>query len=338
MKKSICFLFLTFFFSDFLFSQENDSSKNEYIKIYSSEYSCFYITPGNIYKLEWGEDDPVYYNLIKKPRNLFRIDNNGFVYWCNNIKDYKTSEKEKINSFLFMGGPNYCSVSFEEIKKNVNYEVDNNHGLYDPNYGKLTFTASSCLTEKINGNKITYNADNLGKNFVGAYDKGSQNLLFNCDVTPWVEGVNGNGIGESIKISSSDNEGFKTLYFLNGYVDVKHPEYYKKNSRIKKMTVKDLDNNKIYEFSFLDVVMFQKMYFENSTKNVELIIDEVYEGSVYSDTCMTAIIVFWDGTYADDYNFNKQENKISNFSEQEFEELKKEVKKSQDYYKALENN
>lgn len=49
----------------------------------------------------------------------------------------------------------------------------------------------------------------------------------------WVEGVNGNGIGEKINFETNG----EVLYFFNGYVSFSKPWLYTDNGRVKKIKI-----------------------------------------------------------------------------------------------------
>ena len=77
---------------------------------------------------------------------------------------------------------------------------------------------------------------------------------------------------------------------LNGYVDAKKPELYKKNSRVKTFSVQDLDSDEKYTYTLEDCVSFQHFNFRKPAKNIELTITEVYKGEKWDDTCVSAIV------------------------------------------------
>lgn len=124
---------------------------------------------------------------------------------------------------------------------------------------------------------------------------------FTEDIVPWVEGKASYGIGEWIEYDISEflkidknleNKNAK-LYILNGYVNPKLPSLYKENSRIKKATL-IIDDSTEIKIEFDDIVEFKCIELGRPFKNARLIIDEVYKGSLYDDTCITAITVDWD--------------------------------------------
>lgn len=117
---------------------------------------------------------------------------------------------------------------------------------------------------------------------------------------PWVEGKEDDGIGETIEFDIIPQtweaiEGIN-LRILNGYVDPLKPYLFKQNNRIKKLLVQT-DTGFSNELIFNDAVEFTKIELPKETKHVKLTIKEVYKGTKYSDTCITAFEMnyrIWD--------------------------------------------
>ena len=64
------------------------------------------------------------------------------------------------------------------------------------------------------------------------------------DGLPWAGG-NGKGIRDVISIKEFEHKNPSTLKIINGYQDKNHPDYYEKNSRLKKIKVKNADTKKV---------------------------------------------------------------------------------------------
>ena len=77
---------------------------------------------------------------------------------------------------------------------------------------------------------------------------------------------------------------------FHGYVARERLDLYKKNSRVKDIEIIDLDNNIKYSFTLLDEVRIQTIKMTQWTKNIKLIIQSVYKGDKWDDTCITSII------------------------------------------------
>lgn len=137
------------------------------------------------------------------------------------------------------------------------------------------YSATSHLIEP----SRTYPADNL---FDGNYDNA------------WSDGVQGEGVGEIIRVTWSaggDIYEAQGLAFRNGYQ--KTEGIYKKNSRPKDVTIRIYD----HEFTgrLMDTrdgwqsIIFDKPLVFDCEIGVEIEIDSVYPGTKYQDTCITEI-------------------------------------------------
>lgn len=264
-------------FSQVIFSQEKDYAKDVYTYFYLSWPYVTYVTPANIYKMCTEED---FYKEDK--RSNFYLNKNGYFYYDN--------------SLMIPGSIPY--VSFNTVTKDT--KTDENikrKGIYFHSYFKTKYSASSELVEKTKSGTVKYNAENLGK-FAFETDDKYTSLYWNFETCPWA--VSGYGIGEKINIKTE--EYFSSIIILNGYVDVKRLDLYKKNSRCKKIKVLDHTNNEEYIFNLEDVVEFQDFEFRNKTKDIEIIILEVYSGEKYKDLCISGIVPGSVG-----YNFERDD-------------------------------
>ncbi|QQO10865.1 NADase-type glycan-binding domain-containing protein [Breznakiella homolactica] len=120
------------------------------------------------------------------------------------------------------------------------------------------------------------------------------NILNTNILTPWVEGVSGNGTGERIRIEYNHDLlfGLYSLEILNGYADYSKPYLYGYNNRIKKIRVYNIGYDEYRDFEIEDTPQYQSLVlgFENKSKIIEIEILEVYLGSRWNDTCINAII------------------------------------------------
>jgi len=127
----------------------------------------------------------------------------------------------------------------------------------------------------------------------------ASNLIrFSLDA-PWVENVPGQGIGETIRFSTYDEEegGFPAekavgFYVCNGFISFVRPDLYEKNSRVKEFKVTDIKTKKSKSVfledtpnpQFIDISEFQGT-------DVELEIKDVYPGTRWQDTCVAGIVL-----------------------------------------------
>lgn len=102
----------------------------------------------------------------------------------------------------------------------------------------------------------------------------------------WAEGAKGQGIGEKLFIRK---KAIRKLYILPGYVSVKNPTLFYKNSRPKELKIQTQD--KVFYFSLVDKPIFQVFNFENQIDSeITIEILDVYPGTKYEDTCISSIL------------------------------------------------
>lgn len=136
------------------------------------------------------------------------------------------------------------------------------------------FSASSTLTE---GN-IVYEAENLGSEWLAK---------------PWVEGAPGQGIGEEIRI----DQWFSRLWISIGYVSYERPELYEMNSRPSRIRVISEATGDEAVFELEDTPNPQPIevpgeYETASEGPIRIIIEDVYPGTRWEDTCINFIAFF----------------------------------------------
>jgi hypothetical protein len=165
-----------------------------------------------------------------------------------------------------------------------NKYVDEEGSLYH-DFNLLSVSSSSFLAEQIGNRNIKYTPDNLFKAFYLGCS--CHPYWWNDTHIPWVEGVDGNGIGENITISFK--EPVKVFSILNGYVDINNTKLFFENSRAKEIRVY-YTNQKYIDVKLPDMVYFKLIELPQETKNIKIEIIDVYKGSKYQDTCISAII------------------------------------------------
>ncbi len=106
--------------------------------------------------------------------------------------------------------------------------------------------------------------------------------------TPWVEGVNSVGIGESIEINSYNANSF---ILSNGFVSYRKPHLFRMNSRLKMVLIEDLENNTSKEYSIPDSPDPVTIRLEKASTKVRISILDVYPGEKWEDTCVNFILI-----------------------------------------------
>ncbi|SIQ95627.1 hypothetical protein SAMN05920897_11955 [Alkalispirochaeta americana] len=155
----------------------------------------------------------------------------------------------------------------------------------------VSITSSNYMIEMVRGKRVEYSGEYLSDylyhiSLRGPYGGGHNPLIY-----PWVEDVEGPGIGEWIQIDIS--EGRDRFYVLNGFVDPYRPHLYKMNSRVKAATVIGTteDGRSLeQQVRFLDFVYFKTIQFPEPVVSMRLVIDSAYPGSRWQDTAISAIM------------------------------------------------
>jgi hypothetical protein len=127
-----------------------------------------------------------------------------------------------------------------------------------------------------------------------ASDYSVENLYDFEHTTVWQEGVNGPGIGENIIFDYANHYDIKGVVIVNG--NCKSEKKYDQNNRVKKARIIFSDGTE----QLIELVdeygpQGQLFEFEKSinTKSIEIVIEEVYSGSRFDDTCLSEITVFY---------------------------------------------
>lgn len=110
--------------------------------------------------------------------------------------------------------------------------------------------------------------------------------------TAWVEGAEGDGIGEWLEFEAAGIHEVSGIKLINGYA--KSEDLYYANNRIKKLRIelpgvttieKSLEDG-IFDYQIID---FEKVI---DVKNIIITILEVYPGNKYNDTCISEIKIY----------------------------------------------
>ena len=241
------------------------------------------------------------------------VANNDAIYWTGNRKvdrkklyigeDGWYHFEDKLIIFQPSGYERFVQATLLNLKYPLGNQNKLNYWVAPSAWEKpelvdapdVAFSASSFLKEEINGKKISYSPENLSsymKNiskdpFCSYAEEFENKGVWNYSHRPWVEGVDDYGIGE--KLTARFSEPIYSFVILNGYVDPLHPDYYKKNSRVRKIKVTDAGSKKIYVFELKDEVIEQRFILDEPAEVLEFEILDVYKGSKYKDTCITGL-------------------------------------------------
>ncbi|MCR5318990.1 MAG: hypothetical protein K6E22_12255 [Treponema sp.] len=194
----------------------------------------------------------------------------------------------------WLSEPNLLRYSFfehnseflKDDKKAVQKYFSSPSQKHDNGFNIKTYNASSYLKD----GETSYAPENTARIFAMPVLYKQVNLWSN-QIKPWAEGKKGDGIGETFEFDMSSSARFpRDVRILNGYVDPLKPHLFKENNRIKKALLQT-DTGIKKEFEFRDEVEFTQIILPQDVKHVKLTILEVYKGTKYQDTCITAVEV-----------------------------------------------
>jgi len=150
-------------------------------------------------------------------------------------------------------------------------------------------SCSSYLFEESNGRMVVYKPINIkGKVYQFLSDEPST-LYYDNLTPPWVEGVEGYGIGEYLDIEfkyASDE-----IQVLNGFVDFRRMHLYKDNSRVKRVRIESENPRFSGEYELEDVVRYNLIRLPMKTGKIRMTILDVYPGRKWKDTAISSILV-----------------------------------------------
>lgn len=198
------------------------------------------------------------------------------------IKENIVFSKERVEDIYIFNDNDRHLIIYNKTKKkqiectNSKYNVDE-AWIWPIN----ECTATSFLTEKLLGKEVSYIPKNLELN----------------DLTKnWVEGVEGQGIGEKLYFSNYEIDRCKVLYIVNGFFEPNKPYLFYKNGRAKRIILRCFIKDKFVneeEFILSDNGYLQRLELDRAYDSYEMEIVDVYPGAVYSDTAISGI--FFDG-------------------------------------------
>ena len=203
------------------------------------------------------------------------IEENGFVYILAAEKKYLVLYNESVVCVLIDCQNN--DAFFGLNKNSVYVTIREERYPYIGVTGQLpTYRrVSSFMTETVRGSIINYD--------------GSNEKYFMELKKPWVEGVEGHGIGEWIEVKYAGNkDGISGILFFNGYIDPNRPDLFYANSRIKEVLVTSKQYSWTYQIQDTPNPQILPLP-KNFDDIIRFTIMDVYEGSRYSDTSVAGI-------------------------------------------------
>jgi phosphate transport system substrate-binding protein len=103
----------------------------------------------------------------------------------------------------------------------------------------------------------------------------------------WAEASKGNGVGEYFTLLLEHHQPIAGFALKNGYGNI---DYFAKNNRVKAFKIY-VDGNYTETIAVKDSVSFEQYAFKKplDCRSVRFVIDDVYPGTMYNDTCVAEI-------------------------------------------------
>ena len=283
MKRKILFL-LSLGLLNFIFA-------NDFDNIYCGEFFCskgaiptYLFLKNNTYTFEVANGKNC--DLFEIPNEL--IENDGYYVETGTFKileengieyiSFNTSAQYKMMDkigCLYYGKLIYLSSQNDIIYDSLFFDKEDSKYpfLYKDEY---SVNSSSYLVEK------TTKYD--GQNF----------YVDNSLLLPWVENKNDEGIGEWIEFEIKESTDIDAFLISNGYVNFEKPYLFQANNRVKKIRIQSQDNDIDFTVILKDTSQFQEVKLpktlSSGKKIIRFIIEEVYKGNKWNDTCINRII------------------------------------------------
>ena len=226
--------------------------------------------------------DGIAYYFIGNSKDLWQHLWQKYIYNENHVELY-----------IIMPGDvwrNYLSLEIGNIKSDntitniINYIIIN---CLEESLGTIMFPVLFDMEDNSKYLECNYNADSFL--IEGNVKYIPENLMTSEIGKPWVEGIDGDGIGSKIYIESKHEEKIAELVFSNGFVSKKSQTYFN-NNRVKRVLIKNNDGSQMQEVMIPDSSKpcTVRLNFQSSKITIEIL--EVYKGEKYKDTCINYIL------------------------------------------------
>lgn len=182
------------------------------------------------------------------------------------------------------------------VKENEEHEVMENTPIAEPTDTPTPEPVSvSLLAEEPKMNEGYYKVSVVEANASSTIsqqgtDNGPMLLFDGRDDTTWQEGVNGYGINESLFFSFEGSNKIKYIGFKLG--NWKNDKYYFGNAMPKTMTLSLGDYSGQVTFNGVRDIEWVEVSRAVSADSMRMVIDDVYPGTSWEDTCITEIMIY----------------------------------------------
>jgi hypothetical protein len=180
----------------------------------------------------------------------------------------------------------------------TNGEVEWSHTSYIGWGAKMSFDENSKMGGKWELHRKDYKAKASSTLAAGKEFRYDAQLLAeddpDTDSSAWVEGVKGDGIGESVTLTLDKPAKVKRIGLVNGYA--KNDDIYTKNNRVAKLDV-SVNGGPSFSVNVPDERLSSEMFYfdlpesADAVSTVKLTIAGVYKGTKYEDTALSEVVL-----------------------------------------------
>ena len=210
---------------------------------------------------------------IEKPKERFKKISDTHYEW-----DFENLKPTLADDIRILAHSKYDSYptgySEEELNRHASYIIRSNQYFLD--HTDYDATASSTLAAQ---GKHHYEVENIK----GRSEEGS----------PWAEGVEGDGIGESITLNVKRPLPLYGILIRPGYWEYGNDSAWKKNNRVAALEI-TLNDERTFTETIPDEV-FQDPYlirvrdYAKPVTKIKMVIKGVYRGTQFRDTCISLV-------------------------------------------------
>lgn len=227
----------------------------------------------------------------------FRLHGTAWEYSCNAQIIFSAGkctqgifEGASYDCIRYEGKPSNCTfVGIEKLATDIDCDkmtLDNNSGGNSSNTGEQPTRHTTGQTVSL----YATSSSALKPSSYASYN--AQKAIDGDPTTPWVEGANGLGIGEWIKLEFSQPINVGTLKIVNGYnytASDKVGERFYKNGRVQ-TAILEFSNGTRSRINLSDTNKWQSFDLGGiETQSIRITIESAYKGTSWDDVCISEI-------------------------------------------------
>jgi hypothetical protein len=210
---------------------------------------------------------------IEKPKDRFRrISDTRYEWSFENLKPSLADDIRIVAHSKYDSYP--TSYSSEDLSRHTSYVLRGHQYFLD--HSDYDASASSTLAPQ---GKHHYEVENIK----GGSEEGS----------PWAEGVEGNGLGESISLKVRRPLPLYGILIRPGYWEYQSDKAWWKNNRVAALEI-TLNGERTFTEKIPDELFHQPYLirvrdYAKPVSNIKLVIKDVHPGSQFRDTCISLV-------------------------------------------------